>query len=202
MLVQVDDLKAYLGLPATPDDQIDPVLERSIMMAESLVGSYVGFRLEQDMAAQLIFVKNFLTAVKVVRLPEYPVKVTSIKLNDITLSADQYRMDERLGVFEFTQDRPEVGKLEIKYSPGFTVETFPSDIRTAVENIALGIYENNGRIAAASASGALKSLTMFDAMSMSFDTGSTSASAGTPEGIVKQWAFVLDKYKVDRFVIA
>jgi hypothetical protein len=202
MLVQVDDVKSYLGLPLEANPTVDPVLERSVLLAETLVGSYVGFRLEQDMSAQLTLTKHYITATKVVRLPHFPVKVSSVKLDDTVLAADQYRIDERLGLFEFAEERTSVGKLEIKYSPGFSAETFPPDIRAAVENIAIGIYENGGKIAVASSSGALKSLTMFDAMSMSFDTGSTAASAGTPEGIVSQWAFVLDKYKVNSFVTA
>jgi hypothetical protein len=67
-------------------------------------------------------------------------------------------------------------------------------------NIALAIYENGGRVASQTTSGALKSMTMFDAMSMSFDTGSTESASG-PEALVSQWAFVLDKYRVDKYTL-
>jgi hypothetical protein len=43
---------------------------------------------------------------------------------------------------------------------------------------------------------------MFDAMSMSFDTGSAvTSSISGPQALPAQWAFVLDKYRVNTYVM-
>jgi hypothetical protein len=134
-------------------------------------------------------------------LREYPAALSQVKVDDVVLPSTEYTFDALRGSFEFTSQRYLVSKLEIKYLPGFTAEETPADLAVAIGNIAIAIYENGGKIAAASSSGALKSMTMFDAMSMSFDTGATSSGASGPEGMVSQWGFVLDKYKVDKYVM-
>lgn len=201
MLVPIDTLKEYLGLPLTADPDIDPVLERSSLTAQALAESYIGAPIEQDPASPKQSLHYQLSGVRVVRLREFPTALTSVSADDVPLTSDQYSFDSRMGVLKFLSQRS-IAKLEIVHVPGFTPENMPKDIETAITNMALGIYENGGKInSTQSSAGALKSMTMFDAMSMSFDTGATSADAGSPEGLVSQWAFVLDKYKVDKYVM-
>jgi hypothetical protein len=204
MIVTIDAMKEALGLPTAANPTIDPVLERSSLIAQTLVESYIGLGIELDLTDGLkTEVRRQLTGVRVVRARAYPATLSSAKLDDATLPADQYTFDSALGVLEFKQQRAYVDKLELKYGTGWDDESVPKDIIEATLNIALAIYENGGRIAAASTvSGALKSMTMFDAMSMSFETGSSSDNSITgPESLVSQWAFVLDKYKVDGYVM-
>ena len=200
MLVSIETLKEYLGLPEGDDPAIDPILERSSLIAQTLVESYIGFAIEIDMSALLTDTRNQLRGVRIVRFRQYPVKVSTIKIDEVAVPVDQYTMDERLGVLEFTTQREFIESLELRYATGFDPETVPKDLETTITNIAIAIYENGGKITTQVSGGALKSMTMFDAMSMSFDTTSTG-SVGTPEGIVTQWAFVLDKYRVDKFVM-
>lgn len=201
MLVSIDTLKEYMGLPPEANADIDPVLERSSMIAQVLAESYVGTPIEQDPASPKTALRYQLQGVRVVRLQEFPTTLSSVKVDDVVLAAAEYSFDARMGVLEFTSQRS-ANKLEIIHVPGFTPETVPKDIENAITNMAIGIYENGGKISSTqSSAGALKSMTMFDAMSMSFDTGATSADAGSPEGLVTQWAFVLDKYKVDKYVM-
>ena len=203
MLVDIDVLKEYLGLPLTEDSVIDPILERSSILSQTLVESYVGYPLEQMPENKKTYTQHYLRGVQEVRLPHFPAKVTSVKVDTVELAADMYRADSRLGTVSFPSQQVSIERLDVQYLPGFTPETVPADLQMALANIALTVYENGGKLPTQSGTtGALKSLTMFDAMSMSFDTdGAASGSAGTPEGLVKQWAFVLDKYTADKFVM-
>jgi len=202
MLVQIDTLKEILGLPLSADPAIDPVLERSSLTAQMLVEAYIRTPIEQDPASPKTYARFQLSNFRLVRLPEYPAALVSVKVDDVVLPTTEYTFDTKTAILMFMSQRYSVAKLEIKYMPGFTADTTPADLAGVISNIAIAIYENGGKIAAASSSGALKSMTMFDAMSMSFETGSgaTSASSG-PEAMVGQWAFVLDYYKVDKYVM-
>lgn len=203
MLVDIDTLKEFLGLPLTDDAAIDPILERSSVLSQTLVDSYVGYTLEQMPENKKTYTVHYLRGVTHVRLPVYPAKVTSVKIDTVEAAMDTYRADARLGMVSFPEQQTYIGRLDVQYIPGFTPDTLPLDIQMAMVNIALTLYENGGKMPMQTGTtGALKSLTMFDAMSMSFDTdGSASGAAGTPEGLVKQWAFVLDKYRADQFVM-
>lgn len=202
MLVSIETLKEFLGLPTTADPVADPVLERSVLIAQTLVESYLGIPIEQDPGAPRTFLRYQLLGVKVIRLPEFPTALSSVEIDDVVSALGaEYTFDSRSGILEFRTQR-DVSKLKIVHLPGYTPEEVPKDLEVVLVNISIGIYENGGKInSTQSSAGALKSMTMFDAMSMSFDTGTTSADAGSPEGIVSQWAFVLDKYKVDKYVM-
>lgn len=201
MLVSIDTLKEYLGLPPAADPELDPILERSSMIAQTLAESYIGTPIEQDPASPKTAAYFQLWGVRVVRLQEFPTALVSLSAEGVTVPAAEYTFNPRTGTLEFTLQR-NINSLELVHTPGFTPETVPKDIETAIANMAIGIYENGGKInSTQSSAGALKSMTMFDAMSMSFDTGTASADAGSPEGIVSQWAFVLDKYRVDKYIM-
>jgi hypothetical protein len=202
MLIPISVLKKLLGMPATPDPVADPILENSSMIAQTMCEAYIGMPMEQDTSAPMTATYYQMGPVKLVRLHEYPTTLISVEMDGATLGVDQYTFKSRTGEFEFTMQRSSVGSLEIVHAPGWTSETLPKDLEMAITNIAIGIYENGGKISSTqSSAGALKSMTMFDAMSMSFDTGATTTDAGSPEGLVSQWAFVLDKYDVDKYVM-
>lgn len=201
MILSIDTLKEMLGLPTTADPSIDPVLERSANLAQMMVEAYVQTTLEQDPSAPKTYTRYQVSPSRVVRLSEFPAKLLSAKVDDLELPTDQYTFDQQTGVLQFVGQRYSVGKVEIRYLPGFTPENMPADLIGALSNIALAIYDNGGRIAAASSSGALKSMTMFDAMSMSFETGGATSAASGPEAMVSQWAFVLDKYRPSKYVM-
>ena len=193
-----------MGLPDTEDSVIDPVLERSSTLAQSLVEAYLGLALEMEGALPRTQTFKQLSGVKVVRLEHYPVAVSAVAIDAVAVPSDQYTVDNRLGVVEFTQQRVSILSLVVTYKSGYSAEDVPADIANAIANIALTLYENGGKFAVQSSAGALKSMTMFDAMSMSFETGAggEGPAMGSPESLVMQWAFVLDKYKVNKYVMA
>ena len=203
MLICVDSIKEILGLPLTPPDaEVDALIERSGTQAQVLVSAYVGYSVEQDLGQQKTLDFFQLGGRKMIRLSEYPVRVTSVKIDDVEVPADQYSVEQQLGMVKFKDQQPYIEHLAIKYTPGFTADNVPADMLSALENITIAIYENGGRIPTPAAAGELKSMTMFDAMSMSFETGGENAGAvGTPQGLVQQWAFVLDRYCTDKYVM-
>lgn len=203
MLVSIETLKEYLGLPDTEDPVVDPVLERSSTLAQSLIEAYLDMPLEMEGAAPRTQTFKQLSGVKVVRLQNYPVSVSAVTIDGVAVTSSEYTVDSRLGVVEFTQQRASILSLAVTYKSGYSPEDVPSDISNAIANIALTLYENGGKFAVQSSAGSLKSMTMFDAMSMSFETGAGGEGPplGSPESLVMQWAFVLDKYKVDKYVM-
>jgi hypothetical protein len=199
MLVSVDAIQEMLGLPTPLSPETEELIERSAVQAQILVSAYVGFPVEQDMGQQRTVPYYQMYNTKLLRLDEYPARVTSVKIDGVEVPADQYTADARLGMVNFKGFRPYIEMLEVKYAPGFTAEKVPKDLLAALENITIAVYENGGRVPTTSGTtNELKSMTMFDAMSMSFETGgANAAAAGTPEGMLSQWAFVLDRYKID-----
>lgn len=197
MLVTVDSIKDALGLPTPLPPETEALIERSAIQAQVLVGAYLGYVVELDMGQQKTVPFYQQREMKLFRLEEYPVKMSSVKIDDVELPADQYTFDARLGMLNLKSARAYIEKLEIKYATGFSPEKVPQDLLAALENITITIYENGGRVPTTSAgAGELKSMTMFDAMSMSFETSGTN-DAGTPEGMITQWAFVLDRYRIN-----
>lgn len=202
MLVTIESMKQALGLPTTVDPTIDPIMTRSSVLAQNLVSAYVGFSVEASDEPESFSGDNACD-IRVIRLPKFPAQLTSFKIEGTDVPADQYKFDGRVGVITFYVPRSRLKYYLIQYIPGFDGEIFPvpEDLLDAIRNIALGLYSRGGNLQQTGASGALKSLTMFDAMSMSFDVGGASVEASTPEGMVKQWAFVLDQYAVNKYVM-
>lgn len=199
MLIQIDLLKSYLGLPDADDVVKDPILERSSMIAQALVEAYIGTNIELESALPVTDLFDVRYA-RVLRLSRYPAVVSSVKIDNVVVPTDQYSVNGPIGVVEFLYQRW-VDKVEVTYRSGFDANNFPKDFELALSNIAIALYNNSGLLPGqAVQSGALKSLTMFDAMSMSFDTDA-SATASAPQSLVTQWAFVLDKYKVNSFTM-
>lgn len=202
MLVSIESMKEALGLATTADPVIDPIMTRSSTLAQRMVSSYIGFPAEAP-EDPVRFSDDNVCDVRAIRLPVYPAQLVSFVIEDVEVPYDQYRFDGRIGTVTFYVPKLRIKHFLIDYLPGFDGEVFPvpEDLLDAIQNIALGIYARGGNLQQTGSSGALKSLTMFDAMSMSFDVGATTADSSTPEGMVKQWAFVLDKYKVDKYVM-
>lgn len=203
MIITVDMMKEALGMATTPDPVNDPVMERSAAIAQALVEAYIGTTIEQNYDRPQWVRKFHEIGIQTVRLRHWPATLISATLDGTAVPADQYDFHGALGALEFKQQRAYVGKLEIKYVEGYVDDEIPKDIIDATLHLSLSVYENGGKLSAAASSsaGALKSLTMFDAMSMSFDTGATASTTTGPEALPAQWAFVLDKYRVNTYVM-
>lgn len=205
MLLTVSYLKAAMGLedPEVEDPVVDPNVETAILSAQTLVSAYVGFNIEVQGDPET-HVVNYPKPFRALSLPKWPVyaeEPVTVVVDGTTLTdATDYRVHYRNGTVVFTRDYTSAKQVTITYFCGFDSFTVPQDLKLALQNIAIAIYNMPpGGFGAASGTGPLKSMTMFDAMSISFDTTADQASANTPAGLVGQWSFVLDKYRVSQF---
>lgn len=185
----------YLGVEvdSLTDAQV-ALIERSGKTALALIESYVGYPLRRETFTQT---DNSSRSASVVLLGRMPVDIIyRVQVDGVTLARDRYVLDGALGVLKFDcclSFRTMVISGDAGYS---SVPDMPAELSEALASISVGIYNRNGSLAMPAASDtALKSLTMFDAMSMSFDQAG-SIEALSPEKLVSQWAFVLNKYRL------
>lgn len=207
MLITVVSVKTAMGLenPDQDDPVIDPKVENAIMAAQSLISAYIGMSVEVP-GDPSIYTLVRPGPFRSLNLPKWPVSqdeqfVIRVDDNELTIDTD-YDVQYRNGVVMFTRQYAHTKKLEVEYYPGFDSFTVPADLKFALQNMSIAIYSlPPGGFGAAGAVGPLKSMTMFDAMSLSFDT-TESGSSNTPEGLVSQWSYVLDQYSVKKYVMA
>ena len=200
MLASLTDLKAALGIT---DNTQDATLTRSLMLANGLIAGYIGVDLSDTTTP-----RTFTSVVDSgsIKLPLFPVvSVDSLTANGVAVPEEAnsgWWLDKRLGMIS---DYPHYAHGNGRYGSRVTVvyrsgyNPVPDDLKTACIGVATSIYENGGTIpsGATAGSGELKSLTMFDAMSMSFDTGTTGAKATGAEGMLEAWLFILKEYKIN-----
>jgi hypothetical protein len=191
-MITVEDIKTALGL----DPQlVDPIADQSLQVALALVWSYIGFNLtETTVTREYEYTPDYhdqASRRNFVHLPLWPViqvlSITDENLVPIT----GWRLSKETGRVDFQGGLPSGEHLLFQYNAGYS--PLPDDLEMVITNLAGAVYNNGGTIQASA--NPLKSLTMFDAMSMSFDTGvvtSTGASA-----LLEPWGFVLNKYRVN-----
>ena len=198
------EFKAALGI--TGNEQ-DAVLARSLSSATSLVNGYL--RWDPTDTNDRHYTTTVECGKRGVKLPLYPVlEVKSVTDNGRAVVGgdgypDGWWVDKTHGFIEdviLTPDnRGRYSRMTVVYTAGYS--PVPQELKDVVQNIAGGIFNNGGDIApptGGGGSGELKSLTMFDAMSMSFDVGGSTSSDSTssgPAALVEAWNFVLDTYR-------
>jgi hypothetical protein len=190
MLATLAELKAALGISGTDQDAL---LTSSLAQANGLIAGYIGADLSDTAdRTETLYVPNGATFVN---LPVWPV----ISLTSVTANGEAFTdhsLVKRSGglFFDYLPGNPtRLGnEVEVVYSAGFA--TVPEDLKTVCLNIASTIYNRGGAVSTATGENELKSLTMFDAMSMSFD--SSKSASDTPEGLIGTWAFILDQYRL------
>lgn len=201
-MVTVETIKVALGIP--PDDvSKDDLIQQSIDMAYALVWGYVGYDMSDtateqeyeysaDRYADRMYSswsnRNF------VHLPIWPVNEVTEVLDSagVPIAPDQYRVVKKQGRVEFLNGLPGSDFLTFHYLVGF--DPMAPDVDMVVQNLATSIYNNGGTLQ--TAANPLKSLTMFDAMSMSFDT--STGGTGAAAEMLGSWSFILDKYKINK----
>jgi hypothetical protein len=202
MLADVSDLKANLGI-APEDGTKDQLLDQSLTLANSIIAAYIGFDVS-DVDTEQSYTEIVDENADYVRLPLFPlIDVLSVTADGDLVDPTAYYVDPKLGHVNFLRGIPRGSaparwghRMGVRYLAG--LEEIPEDLSLACLNIAAGIYNLGGTFASvAQGTGELKSLTMFDAMSMSFDTTQQTGTdaAGTPQAMLKAWSFVLDKYR-------
>lgn len=190
MILTRDQLKNALGI-ALNDATNDVQLDNAILLANGLIASYVGFDLSDTAAVrEYDYVWNDYGERNFIHLPYWPViEVVEIRDENQVLVEEGWRLIRDKGRIDFTGGVPYSELLTIMYRTGF--DPLPADLLPVGINIAAAIYNNGGQIG--TSTNALKSLTMFDAMSMSFDT---TGGGNGPDSLVGAWAFILDRYSV------
>lgn len=198
--ITLDELKIHLDISG--NDQ-DVLLTRSITLADALIDGYLGAELS-DPTKDQVFTTVIGENRNSLKLPMFPIlEVESVALNgDAIPSTTGWWVDSTHG---FIEDLPLGGfrgyagrsgtRASVIFRAGWL--QVPKAIRGVALALASGIFANGGEIAGgAGGTGDLKSLTMFDAMSMSFDVGTNAAEGNTPAGMVGAWSFALDRFRV------
>lgn len=185
----------YLGLEvdAVTDAQA-LLIERAGKTALALVESHIGYPLVKSDFVQS---ENYIRTASVVLVNRAPLlSVDRIVMDGKALAKWAYTIDEDTSLVKFAccqQFRTLIIEGEAGYA---SFADLKPDLAEALVSICIGVYNRNGTLAMpAAADTALKSLTMFDAMSMSFDQAG-SIEALSPQKLVEQWAFVLNKYRL------
>lgn len=192
MIVTLAQLKSALGI-AADDATKDAALNNALAQANGLVASYIGFDVSDvEFVHEYTYTPRDYGARDFVHLPLYPVLTVASVLDqdDVPVSPLTYRVVRDKGRVDFPAGVPQVDLLTFSYTAGFA--NVPAELLPVGLNIASAVYNNGGQLGGTA--NALKSLTMFDAMSMSFDT-----TAGVPDAasLLLAWKFVLDKYAVN-----
>lgn len=212
MLATLAQLKDSLGI-AQLDVTKDTLLNSSLFQANALIAGYIGVDLS-DTVTQRSFTSVIDSTRNHLQLPVFPIiEVVSLSADGVTVSVDNngWRLEPELGIIEgadgawYHGDRWGTRMVAV-YRSGYS--PVPVDLQAVCINIAGSIYNNGGSLASSVAgvggTGELKSLTMFDAMSMSFDVGSagTSAESSGPQALLDAWGFVLNTYRCKLPVLA
>lgn len=203
-LISLEELKEAVGV-AVSDNSKDQVLNVSLQTANALIAGYVGVDLS-DSDTEQAYIEVVDNDARHMRLPAFPIiEIKSLSADGELMAPSNYQLNPRLGMVDFPMGIPGGQgarwghRMVVTYTAGF--EEVPQDLKMACTNMAAGLYNLGGTFASAATGGTgeLKSLTMFDAMSMSFDVGGNTAdgdAAGSPAAMIKAWKFILDKYRV------
>lgn len=199
MLATLQELKEALGIDAE-DVSNDALCNRSLATANALIAGYIGTDLS-DTSTEHSHTAVLDTGACYVTLPLFPVvDVTSVLCEGEAVT--DFVLRPRSGMVDFPSGLPASDRfghrVAVTYLAGF--EEIPTDLNMACLNMAAGLYNLGGTFASATSGGTgeLKALTMFDAMSMTFDTSSSNSNEeapGTPAGMIKAWEFILKKYQ-------
>lgn len=217
--LKAKDLQAALEIS---DAEVTPavtrLLRQSISTASTLMNGYIGWD-PSDIGFWREYTLSMEGWERMIQLPYWPVvAVEGINASGEPIygyedgnTNDGWWLNKTHGIIEdvvFPTNAIRGGgrhgnRITVIYRAGF--EYLPHDLRDVAINLASSIYDSGGVVASPGdggvGSGELKSLTMFDAMSMSFDTGSTTNKGGAGQ-MVSTWGFVLDKYKRNGPVLA
>ena len=203
------EFKQLLGITGNDEDTL---LSRSLSFAATIINGYLGWD-PTDVSLMRTYTTMAEDNQTSLQLPIWPaIEVASVVSNGQPVvgeaqdAAYGWWLDTTHGIIEGLQYLGASGvgrygrnRVTVNYRAGYFPT--PQDLKDVALNIASAIYNNGGEVkapASSGGSGELKSLTMFDAMSMSFDVGGSSSTddAGGALGMVEAWAFVLDRYKV------
>ncbi len=198
MIIDRDQLKTALGITTNENNAL---LDLSVASANALIAGYIGYDVsDTEKVREYVYTcendpwfgRGWRGGSYFVHMPLYPVlAVVDISGDDnVPIDPTVYRLIKDKGRIDFVNGAPTGRYLTFHYNAGF--DPVPDDLTPVALNLAATVYNNGGQITPQI--NQLKTLTMFDAMSMSFNTGDVSVAG--PDALVSAWAFVLDKYVV------
>lgn len=206
-VITIDELKAALGLPPDPDPVLDAKLENAIAMSQAMVEAYLCGNI---MPTEHTWTQTPFARCSTIFLPTFPViSFEELLVNTVVQDPSQYTVDMKKGLVHYGTGcvccRPYAcceyppSSAEATYISGY--DPVPADMHLALLNLAIGTYNLGGNFSGSVSSvGALKSMTMFDAMSMSFETSGAAGASGS-DSLVSQWGWILDKYSMCSIVV-
>lgn len=200
------EVKAALAITGSDDDL---VLSRSISLVASLINGYLGYD-PTNTALVYTYTTVIDHSARMLQLPIYPVRFVDLVTanGEVVPGGDDnypyggWWLNSTHGIIEELDTVGGSGRygsrVTVLYRAGY--DPVPQELKDIALNLIGSVFANGGDIksSASGGTGELKSLTMFDAMSMSFDTGGSTSSEDSsgPEALVGMWAFVLDKYRI------
>lgn len=193
MIITVDDLKSALGVTSNEDNA---KLNTSVMQANALIAGYIGFDVS-DITKVYSYsydatrrYEHYTPLRNFIQLPVYPVLDVVSLVDAAGVPVTGYTLEKNTGTINFVGGLPYSDYVVAQYHAGY--DPVPSDLVPVALNLAAMVYNNGGMVVGVGSQ--LKTLTMFDAMSMSFDNG--DLATGGPEAMIKPWAFILNKYQI------
>jgi hypothetical protein len=213
-VVTVEELKAKLGIPAEPPDPaLDARLQSMLDETQAMVEGYIGMAIEPTPLT--MWSGQGICGSATFALPVYPV----ISLDMVTIQGEEQDLAE----FWLSQADGLVypadacgcarggcfcccpGPSRVDYTAGF--DPVPDDLYYALLNLSADYYAGNAGSTATTFGGdRVKSVTIFGAMSIGFDGGSSASSASSSSGLevppfLQSWTWVLDKYQVRSLIV-
>ncbi len=203
MLCTLSELKTALAISGNDNDA---QLTSCITSANALIASYIGADLS-DVSTDRVHTTTAETNADFIQLNVWPViSVGSVTVDGEALDPTKFRLLPERGELDFLdglQKKSAYGdrfgvRVTAVFKAGYAV--VPPELNAACLNIAAALYNNGGTFSTSGGKGELKSMTMFDAMSMSFETG--GASAVTPASLLDAWKPILNVYRCYTPVLA
>ena len=202
MLVSVDDLKEYLGIP---DSNItyDDFLEQQEAIISSAIENYCARKFLVDDYKQTIYRDDYNKPhISEIFLYHYPVNsITSIF--EGTTEITDYRLDMTTGRLVRTEDNYrrlwflEDNYMEITFNAGYA--TTPEEVKAVIFNLIEERY--NKKVAGINVNfgNNVQSVSIPGVMNIQYDYTLTSNERSTKFGmILGDWVNVLDHYRTER----
>ena len=164
-LLELDDLKSYLGISDTSQDTI---LQNCLNASWAMMERITGRELSQATYTETKYWKPFKRRYTIITDNAPIIEVTSVKLDDTTVEDDYYLIDEEAGIIRFKFDA-EFEKSEVQYKAGWYTLTatetprIPMDLYWAgIKLAAWEFYKKKGRLGVKSVTGMNESITVYD----------------------------------------
>lgn len=199
MLVLLDDVKNYLGIPLI-DTTYDSFLNEQIQLASDTVEAYCGRKFLSATYTQTYYFDDFNMYPKELALYMYPVTAIATIEEDNEPITD-YRLQGPFGILTRKEGFFQAGdELVIEYTAGFT--TLPSPIRQVVYNVVEERYNKKISGVSLNFGSDVQRLSIPGTISIDFDYTLTKNERTSAFGtILGNNLNILDAYRSERVLV-